>query len=148
MTVCKYDRLKTLKAYDLGQNPTSMLPGGNKSLFPIPFLFLSGSVQSPRTSFPWSLLEATYWARGLAELSQHCRMLGNLNRMVHVQGPAGSPGSSRIKFCSVMQVEKKLLIILPSVLACLRNRLCGSWPCLSRMHELETLNAGGAEYTP
>lgn len=57
-------------------------------------------------------------------------------------------GADVIKFCSVMQVEKKLLIILPLVLARLRNRLRGSWPCLSRMHELETRNAGRAEYTP
>lgn len=54
-------------------------------------------------------------------------------------------GADVIKFGSVMQVEKKLLIILPLVLARLHNRLHGSWPCLSRMHKLETQNAGGAE---
>lgn len=47
-----------------------------------------------------------------------------------------------------MQVEKKLLMIVPLVLARLRNSLRGSWPWLSRMHELETQNAGGAEYSP
>lgn len=40
-------------------------------------------------------------------------------------------GADVIKFCSVMQVEKKLLIILPLELACLCNRLPGSWPYLS-----------------
>lgn len=53
------------------------------------------------------------------------------------QGQAALLGAEVIKFCSVMQVEKQLLIILPLVLACLRNTLRGSWPGLSRMHKLE-----------
>lgn len=47
-----------------------------------------------------------------------------------------------------MQVEKKLWTILPLVLARLRDSLRGSWPWLSRTHELETQNAGGAECSP
>lgn len=53
------------------------------------------------------------------------------------KGQAALLGAEEIKFCSVVQVEKQCLIILPLVLACLRNTLRGSWLGLSRMHELE-----------
>lgn len=63
------------------------------------------------------------------------------------KGQAALLRAEVIKFCSVMQVEKQLLIILPLVLACLCNTLCGSWLGLSRMHELEMQSTGGAEDT-
>lgn len=51
------------------------------------------------------------------------------------KGQAALLGAEVIKFCSVMQVEKQPLRILPLVLACLHNTLRGSWLGLSRMHE-------------
>lgn len=117
MTAWKYDRLKTLKRYDSPQNPTGKLPGGSKSPFPIPFFFLNDSLQSPCSSIPWSLLEATYQGRGPAELSQHCALVGNLNHMDQYKDQPALLRAYVMKFCSVMQVEKQLLIILPLVLA-------------------------------
>lgn len=65
------------------------------------------------------------------------------------QGQAALLGAEVIKFCSVMQVEKQLLIILPLVLACLRNTAWQlAWP-LQNAQAGNALpqSAGGAEDT-